>query len=47
MTDEPAEVHERLSKIGDFVKVSKTAFADSNTIDKNVRAKKNFKQFLN
>lgn len=44
MTDEPAEVHERLSKIGDFVKVSKTAFADSNTIDKNVRAKKNFKQ---
>ena len=42
-SDAKAELHERLGKIEDFVKIARKAFADAVTSEKNIRAKNNFK----
>ena len=41
-SDAKAELHERLGKIEDFVKIAMKAFADTVTSEKNIRAKNNF-----
>ena len=41
-SDAKAELHERLGKIEDFVKIARKAFADTVTSEKNIRAKNNF-----